>query len=50
MPIRQITETTGDARFTGRIVFLENYDINVARHMAQQPAARVECSRPWHGG
>jgi starch phosphorylase len=33
--IRQIVEATRDPRFAGRLVFLEDYDINVARHMIQ---------------
>ena len=33
--IRQILEVARDPRFSGRILFLENYDINVARHMVQ---------------
>lgn len=33
--IRQIFEMTRNPRFQGRIVFIEDYDINVARHMIQ---------------
>ena len=33
--IRTISEIRTDPRFTDKIVFLENYDINVARHMVQ---------------
>ncbi len=33
--IQQIAQLTRDVRFLGRIVFLEDYDINVARHMVQ---------------
>ena len=33
--LRQIVELTHDTRFKGRIVFLEDYDINVARHLVQ---------------
>ena len=35
MLIRQIVEVAGDQRFSGRMLFLENYDVNVARHMVQ---------------
>jgi starch phosphorylase len=33
--IRQIVELTRDARFNGRFVFVEDYDINVGRHLVQ---------------
>ena len=33
--IRRIFKLSQDERFAGRIVFLENYDINVARHLIQ---------------
>ena len=33
--IRQIVELSRDRRFDGRLVFLEDYDINVARHLGQ---------------
>jgi starch phosphorylase len=33
--IRQITEASKDPRFSGRVVFVEDYDINVARHLVQ---------------
>lgn len=33
--IRQIVELSRDRRFTGRLVFVEDYDINVARHLVQ---------------
>lgn len=33
--IRDIQQIRTDPRFTDKIVFLENYDINVARHMVQ---------------
>lgn len=33
--IRQIVELSRDSRFADRIVFIENYDINVARHLVQ---------------
>jgi glycogen phosphorylase len=33
--IRQIVEATGDARFAGRLAFVEDYDINVARYLVQ---------------
>ncbi|MDO4587285.1 MAG: alpha-glucan family phosphorylase [Planctomycetia bacterium] len=33
--IQQIMEICHEERFTNRIVFLEDYDINVARHMVQ---------------
>jgi glycogen phosphorylase len=33
--IRQIVEATRDPRFAGRVAFIEDYDINVARYMVQ---------------
>ena len=33
--IRQIANLRHDPRFAGRVVFVEDYDINVARHMVQ---------------
>ena len=33
--IRRIYRMSRDERFMGRIIFLENYDINVARHLIQ---------------
>ncbi|MBO7724894.1 MAG: alpha-glucan family phosphorylase [Thermoguttaceae bacterium] len=33
--IRDISQIRKDERFAGKIVFIENYDINVARHMIQ---------------
>jgi starch phosphorylase len=33
--IRRIVELGRDGRFTGRLVFVEDYDINVARHLVQ---------------
>lgn len=33
--IQQVVNTRHDPRFRGRIVFLEDYDINVCRHMVQ---------------
>ena len=33
--IRQIVDVTRDPRFAGRLVFVEDYDINVARHLVQ---------------
>ena len=33
--IQRVFEITRDARFRGRIVFLENHDMNVARHLKQ---------------
>ena len=33
--IQQVANTRHDPRFRGRIVFLEDYDINVCRHMIQ---------------
>jgi starch phosphorylase len=33
--IREIAQIRNDPRFTDKIVFIENYDINVARHMVQ---------------
>ena len=33
--IRQIVELSRDRHFKGRVVFVEDYDINVARHLAQ---------------
>ena len=33
--IQQIVELSRDARFAGRLVFVEDYDINVARHLVQ---------------
>jgi glycogen phosphorylase len=33
--IRQIVEVTRDARFAGRLAFVEDYDINVARYLVQ---------------
>jgi glycogen phosphorylase len=33
--IRQIVEATRDPRFAGRVAFIEDYDINVARYLVQ---------------
>jgi starch phosphorylase len=33
--IRQIVDVTRDPRFAGRLVFVEDYDINVARYLVQ---------------
>jgi len=33
--LQQIAELTRDKRFLGKIVFVEDYDINVARHLVQ---------------
>ena len=33
--IRQIVELSRDARFAGRVVFVDDYDINIARHLVQ---------------
>jgi len=33
--LQQIFRLTRDRRFLGRVVFLENYDINVSRHLVQ---------------
>jgi starch phosphorylase len=33
--LQQIVELTADPRFAGKLVFLEDYDINVARHLVQ---------------
>jgi starch phosphorylase len=33
--LQQVFRVTRDRRFLGRIVFLENYDINVSRHLVQ---------------
>jgi starch phosphorylase len=33
--LQQIFHVTRDKRFLGKVVFLENYDINVARHLVQ---------------
>jgi starch phosphorylase len=33
--IRQIAELRRDPRFSGRIAFIEDYDVNVCRHMVQ---------------
>ena len=33
--LQQIVELTGEPRFAGKLVFLEDYDINVARHLVQ---------------
>jgi len=33
--LQQVFRVTHDRRFLGRIVFLENYDINVSRHLVQ---------------
>jgi phosphorylase/glycogen(starch) synthase len=33
--LKQIVETCRDARFRGRIFFIENYDIRIARHLVQ---------------
>ncbi|MCR9117825.1 MAG: alpha-glucan family phosphorylase [bacterium] len=33
--IREIANARHDSRFSGRVVFIEDYDINVARHMIQ---------------
>jgi starch phosphorylase len=33
--LRQIVRLGSDARFAGRVVFVEDYDINVARHLVQ---------------
>lgn len=33
--IREIAQLKNDARFADKVVFLENYDVNVCRHMVQ---------------
>ena len=33
--IKQVFDVTRDPRFAGKLVYLENYDINVVRHMVQ---------------
>ena len=33
--LQQVFRVTRDRRFLGRIIFLENYDINVSRHLVQ---------------
>ncbi|MDY7107113.1 MAG: alpha-glucan family phosphorylase [Planctomycetota bacterium] len=33
--IQQLFEFTRDSRFAGRVVFVEDYDINIARHLVQ---------------
>jgi starch phosphorylase len=33
--LREIAHLTSDPRFAGQVVFVEDYDINVARHMVQ---------------
>jgi len=33
--LQQIARLNADPRFTGRVVFVEDYDINVARHLVQ---------------
>jgi len=33
--VKKIFQVTRDRRFAGRIVFIENHDINVSRHLAQ---------------
>ena len=33
--LQQIAELTRDPRFAGKIVFVEDYDINVGRHLVQ---------------
>ncbi len=33
--IRQLAELSSDARFAGRVAFVEDYDMNVARHLVQ---------------
>jgi starch phosphorylase len=33
--LREVAQLTRDPRFAGRIVFIEDYDINVARHLVQ---------------
>jgi starch phosphorylase len=33
--LQQVFQVTRDQRFRGRVVFLENYDINVTRHLVQ---------------
>ena len=33
--IREIANMRGDSRFSGKIIFLEDYDINVCRHLIQ---------------
>lgn len=33
--IQQVVELSRDPRFTGRLVFVEDYDMNVARHLVQ---------------
>ena len=33
--LQQVFQITRDQRFLGKIIFLENYDINVTRHMVQ---------------
>jgi starch phosphorylase len=33
--LQQVAELTRNSRFAGKVVFLEDYDINVARHLVQ---------------
>jgi starch phosphorylase len=35
MVLQEVARLTGDPRFIGRIVFVEDYDINVGRHLVQ---------------
>ncbi|MBL7077140.1 MAG: alpha-glucan family phosphorylase [Kiritimatiellae bacterium] len=43
--IQRIFRLSRDPRFMGRIVFLEDYDINVARHLVQGADVWLNCPR-----
>ena len=43
--IQRIFRMSRDPRFMGRIVFLEDYDINVARHLVQGADVWLNCPR-----
>ncbi len=43
--IQRVINATRDRRFRGRIVFVENYDINVARHLVQGVDVWLNCPR-----
>lgn len=43
--IQHVVSAARDSRFHGRIVFVENYDINVARHLVQGVDVWLNCPR-----
>ena len=44
--IQKVIETSRDPRFEGRLVFVEDYDINVTRHLVQGVDLWLNCPRP----